>query len=310
MWHVVGDGAIGMALAHGLHAGGVHVTLAGRQGSNGPRTLEYRRLEEAPITWSCPFTTSTDAGEVERLVLAVKSFSVRDVLAAWRPRLIPGARVVFLQNGTDFLDPEDVPDRVLQVHVVNTGFAAYRSGDDAVVQTATSRVWVGDDHGSAAPSEESLRRDLDVLRRAGLELEWTADIDAHRWLKIAINAVINPLTVLFDCLNGGILATSEPEQLMDRLCAEGQATLDAIGGPGFGGDSVAASTRRIIDATSENVSSMLADFRRASTRHELDYINLPLIRAAERHGVDVPGHREVYRRVVERFRGNTVPGSD
>jgi 2-dehydropantoate 2-reductase len=164
---------------------------------------------------------------------------------------------------------------------------------------------VGDEEGSARPEPETAA-DLDLLAKAGINCEWTSDIDQHRWVKIAVNAVINPLTVIFDCNNGELLRNTESIELMSALYKETSALFKEIGVP-HGEEDLRELTESILQATHENISSMLQDYRDGPGRNELEYIMSPLIREAAKHEIDVPVLLEVESRANARFKATATP---
>ncbi|MDA7668685.1 2-dehydropantoate 2-reductase [bacterium] len=304
-WHLVGGGAVGMALAHRLHGTGEPVRLVTRTPRPDPVELVYHDGDGPPVTWSCPTTSPTadvpaSGRSVHRLVIATKAYSVGDVLDVWGPRLVPGARVFFLQNGIGFRRSGDLPEDVHALDAVNTGFAAFRSDERTVTQTGDEPFQIGDAIGRSTPAVDSIVNDLDQLNRAGIEAIWTPVIREHQWLKIAANAVINPLTAIFGCRNGVLLERAETSDLVDSLCVENDRVLESLGF-GAAGRGLLERTRHIIRATASNVSSMLTDLNRGDGRSELDFINGALLRAATEHGVEVPVNRSVHDRAAERF---------
>ena len=305
IWNLVGDGAVGMALAHRLQATGESVQLVARRPLPDPVELVYRDGDGSSVTWSCPTASSTEGSvasgrSVHRLVIATKAYSVGEVLDAWGPRLAPGARVFFLQNGIGFRRPGDLPEDVHALDAVNMGFAAFRSGERTVTQTGNEPFQIGDAIGRSTPAVDSIIDDLDHLNRAGIEAIWTPSIREQQWLKIAANAVINPLTAIYGCRNGVLLDRAETSDLVDSLCVENDRVLQSIG-LGAAGRGLLERTRHIIRATAANVSSMLTDLNRGDGRSELEFINGSLLRAATEHGVEVPVNRSVHDRAAERF---------
>ena len=294
-----------MALAHRLHATGEPVRLVTRTPCPDPVELVYRDGDGPPVTWSCPTTSPSEespaAGRtVHRLVVATKAYSVGEVLDVWGPRLASGARVFLLQNGTGFRRPGDLPEDVHALDVVNTGFAAFRSGERTVTQTGHEPFQIGDAIGRSTPAVDSIVDDLDCLNRAGIEAIWTPSIREHQWLKIAANAVINPLTAIYGCRNGVLLDRAETSDLVDSLCVENDRVLESLGF-GVASPGLLERTRHIIRATGSNVSSMLTDLNRGDGRSELEFINRQLIRAADEHGIEVPVNRSIHDRAVEAF---------
>ena len=305
-WCIAGNGAIGMTLAWHIHNAGQRVCLLTREEQPNPLKLKYQFNDEKPSTWSCPTQSQPEKGtSIPRLIVATKAFSVAKVLETWAPALAQNARVYFMQNGRDFL-PEGALSPSHHAHfIVNSGIAAYRLDANSVVQTATKPIHVGDEEGSARPEPETAA-DLDLLAKAGINCEWTSDIDQHRWVKIAVNAVINPLTVIFDCNNGELLRNTEAIELMSALYKEATALFKEIGVP-HGEEDLRELTESILQATHDNISSMLQDYREGSGRNELEYIMSPLIREAAKHEIDVPVLLEVESRANARFKAAATP---
>lgn len=98
--------------------------------------------------------------------------------------------------------------------------------------------------------------------------------------KLAVNAVINPLTVLFDCRNGELLENFYIVQTMRVVLWEVAQVLCALPAiAGVSGREVRFSPERLYDvvikvarATGDNWSSMLQDVRNGK-QTEVDYIN-------------------------------------
>ena len=299
-----------MALAHRLQATGESIRLVARTPLPDPLELVYRDGDGPSVTWSCPTTSptadSSAAGRfVDRLAVATKAYSVAEVLDVWGPRLAPGARVFFLQNGIGFRRPGDLPEDVHPLDAVNTGFAAFRSGERTVTQTGNEPFRIGDAAGRATPATGTIDEDLSRLARAGIRATWTPAIREHQWGKIAANAVINPLTAIFGCRNGVLLEREETSDLVDSLCTENTRVLEALGFPAVG-EGLLERTRHIIRATASNVSSMLTDLNRADGRSELEFINGRLIRTAEEHGVEIPTNRSIHDRAAEAFAASRI----
>ncbi|GHB08337.1 putative 2-dehydropantoate 2-reductase [Salinicola rhizosphaerae] len=278
---IVGAGALGRLFAARL-ASRHTVTLIGRsgpvhrlswQGSGGA----YQQLE---------FGT-TDGAPPDIVMIATKSY---DVLAALEPlteRIPATTPLLLIQNGFH-AQPRlhDLwPGPVL---CATTTEAAYRPAPPSefdVVHAATGHTWIGDLAGCHLPLSA---RVADALVATGITATACADIRQRLWQKLAINAVINPLTARDRVLNGALLAPAYDSEIAslvgeiaDLMAAE------SIAPPESGWRALVDG---VIDATANNRSSMLQD-RLAGRRTERDAILGPLLDAAKRHHLKAPALR-------------------
>ena len=299
-WFIAGGGAIGLALASRLHLDGQSVGLLGRDGENGSLEVRYSDVDGIHHDLEIPFTRPDAGGSVGRLLIATKAFSVREVLRTWGSSLDPAARLFLLQNGIGFHDPGELPGGIRHLFTVNAGFTAYRDEHGTVVQTACSEVMVGESGVSVPVPDGTIERDLAALESAGLRLRWTTDIDDRRWIKLAVNAVINPLSVIHGCRNGEIPERDGADAAIRGMCGESARVLERMG-IDFSAEDIRREVLRVAGHTARNYSSMHQDHRRGDGLNELRYINLPLIEAGDRHGLDMSTHRSVYERTSSIF---------
>ncbi|KAJ4485047.1 ketopantoate reductase-like protein [Lentinula edodes] len=149
--------------------------------------------------------------------------------------------------------------------------------------------------------------------------------------KLAVNAVINPLTALMGCKNGEIFQTREAHSMLFRICQEASDVFKAemvAEAKGFMNtadteagvdvlldripevltrESLMQECLRVAKATKNNISSMLADIRSgASSGTEIDYINGRLIELGHAYNVPVPFNTALVRLV--RMRSKLVSG--
>ena len=118
------------------------------------------------------------------------------------------------------------------------------------------------------------------------------DLHLAQLEKLAINSIINPLTVLLDGRNGMLLFNYALSRTMRLLLAETSLVLRSLpelrGTPNlrlrFGPDRLETLVVSACNATAQNVSSMLADVR-AGRQTEIRYINGYVVRRGEEMGI-------------------------
>ena len=157
-------------------------------------------------------------------------------------------------------------------------------------------VWLGDPDDPRPPAW------LDELQRAGIAHQWSTDILARLWRKLALNCAINPLTVLHDCRNGGL---SEHPAEVAILCTELTELLQRCGQPAAA-DNLHEEVQRVIHATAANYSSMHQDVA-LGRRTEISYLLGYACAAAQRHGLQLPHLQHVQQRLLEHLQARGLP---
>ncbi len=262
---VIGCGAVGAALSVEAARGGADVHVITRSAAGCARRLvEVRGLGSAPVN-VCGWADAPREADV--LVFATKAYDVsaavsQSLSAGLRPRL-----AVSVQNG---LGPLEVVEEAFQssagalVYLGLTRLDACRA-----LYTGGRRVVLGC---RGYCDEGALRGLADALASAGLEAEVVGarDFEGERWVKVAVNTAINPLTLVTWSRNGRIAT----DQLL-REAAAAVASETGRVGAALGvelPEDPAEATIRTARETSENCSSTVQDVANGR-RTELDYLN-------------------------------------
>jgi len=277
-WYVLGGGSMGSLAAHYLQQAG-WPTLAANRGQ------QTRRL-----TW--PNGTSTqlclpadDQETITHLLLATKGPSTRAALAPLLPRLAPSGVLVRLQNGMGTLAKASLPAAWQRLEAITTN-AAWRNQQHITVVAENNTVM-----GTDGPPPCWFA----TLKRHWPGLSWQADITFHQWLKLTVNAVINPLTALYDCPNGALLSQPTAHAHMQQLAAECDAVAQHLF-PHWPMDTYTRAAA-VAQATANNCSSMRADFL-AQQETEVAYITGFLLTTAAQHQLALPTHQALYEQVL------------
>lgn len=259
---------------------------------------------------------------IAELVVCVKAHQTVSALRSIKPRLTPDSTILFMQNGMGTVEevnekvwPEDeATERPHYMVGVNshgihaTGpFSATHAGKGViylgVVPPVSGRLryrtsatdtdadleFAKGDESVALP--ETSRHLLRALTRvpllAATPLPPTA-LHMAQLEKLAVNCVVNPLTVLLDARNDSILHNYALTRVMRLLLAEISLVFvnlpELRGVPGVRGrfavERLEALVVAVAGRTGANLSSMLQDVRRGA-RTEVDYLNGYVVRRAE-----------------------------
>ena len=247
---------------------------------------------------------------IYHLIVATKAPRTAQALKAWAHRLVPESTVLFLQNGLGiidevneqvFPDPKYRPQYMIGVN--SHGLRSRRTFDVVHVGEGTMALGImpqlltrgSEPVQSLSQAPASSRYLLRTMTRTPAFVAVgfpPTDLLQQQLDKLAVNAVINPLTAILDCKNGGIAYSFNITRIMRLILAEVSLVIRALPElQNVPNVNVRFDTLRlerlvvsIAELTSNNDSSMLQDIR-AAKQTEIDYINGYIIRRGEELGV-------------------------
>jgi len=288
---IIGPGAIGCVLAVrlALAPGAVRVTLVDHRADRAAR-LSARPIVVRASDGDCrarvPVHTAPEEPP-DLVILATKAGAARAAAqgaSAWIGR----APLLAVQNGLGVVETvvEALPGATVVAGVLYQAANVLAEGE--VHHAANERILVG--YLGRAP-DEIVRRIAALLESAGLPASAQADIGAHIWGKVLVNAALNPVAALAGVRNGEVASRLSLRALAEVLADEGQAVAEADGVrlPYAGAAEAALETAR---RSAENRCSMLQDLE-AGQPTEIEVLNGAIVRAGERHGVPAPANRAV-----------------
>jgi len=302
-WWVLGQGALGLMLASRLQQHHFSVALKLR-GSATPAlaTKQYHyydytgtpRAGQVPVrkSHSIPIVKA-DSAPPEVILAAIKAYDVAAFIAqyktqSWGQKATPPPQLIMSYNG--MLDDEQRLFDGLNVRHLSTTQAAYVDGD------TVHHTGLGESFISAPLNVEGIDATTDTVVKALQTsippLTPVTDVTRIRWLKLGVNAVINPLTAIHRVPNG---ALAEPRFLMQKqaLCEE-FSDIAAAAGVRIPVADVMQKVSHVIESTAGNFSSMLQDVQ-LQRRTEIDYVTGFLVRKAAQFNIAAPTHQALLR---------------
>ncbi|USG67544.1 2-dehydropantoate 2-reductase [Brevibacillus ruminantium] len=231
--------------------------------------------------------------EADLYLLAVKQTDLDEILP-YLQRIPPRSRVLALQNGmghyerfTEFLDRQ-------QCFFASNTEGARRLSPVEVEHTGTGLLRIGpwDVQENADPTCAAF---VELANHSGFQAVYEQAIKPFAWRKLLANALINPLTALFEIPNGMLLESPYTIQLMRELFEEAASVANSCGEKIEERDW--QEVVKICRNTSRNISSMLQDIRRRN-QTEVNAINGYLVQMGRETGQPTPMHETLLRAVL------------
>ncbi|WP_053375486.1 ketopantoate reductase family protein [Paenibacillus sp. FJAT-27812] len=248
------------------------------------RWMKDQNLKKADYRWVLLTVKQTDLDDrlLERLAQLTNS-PIND-----------GTAMLCLQNGIGHLEQIQSKLPNMPLHAAVTTEGAKRLDSRTVEHTGRGQLWLGKWGENGRKENESLvfpqNMLVSMLQSAGFASFLSNDLENRIFHKLLINAVINPLTAIFDVENGQLPEHPIREKLMRELYAESELILVNAGMsmPKDGWQLIIDVCRQ----TSRNISSMLSDVR-AGRVTEIDAINGGVARLAGKQGLEAPLNRAI-----------------
>jgi 2-dehydropantoate 2-reductase len=223
------------------------------------------------------------------VLVEVKSYDTFDALRPFAGRLRPDAFVLSLQNGLGNLEQmRDALPGHEGILIGTTAHGATMLGPGRIRHAGKGPTVIGDPV-TRADQRFSLVPIQAALAKAGFETTIAANVHSAIWTKLIANVAINPISALTGLRNGELAGDPDLVRLVEQVVNEAVAVMHAVGVPPMV-DDYFAYTRRVMEQTSDNVSSMLQDIHHGR-RTEIDAINGAVARLGSELAVPVPVNR-------------------
>jgi len=218
-------------------------------------------------------------GEMLDIVLVCcKASQCEQALQQWHTAIGPETQIVLLQNG---LGQHDSLSETFPYHAIfaaSTTEGAFRSPPNLITHAGIGQTQWGFYGGEA----QEFKLPLALLKG---DHHWADNIQQVLLDKLAINAVINPLTVKYQCKNAELLSHAQAFSDLKLLCEETETFFHSMGWPlSF---KLFEKAQMIAQLTANNFSSMLQDVKNDRLT-EIDFINGYLLNKATENNLTLP----------------------
>jgi 2-dehydropantoate 2-reductase len=133
---------------------------------------------------------------------------------------------------------------------------------------------------------------LPVFQQSGFDIQTNPDLESVLWGKLLINAIVNPLTAIFEQRNGILISSIESLALMDAMIDEILLLIKKKDIHLPYGDAH-RQVRLAVQQTAENLSSMAQDWKRNAPT-EIDNITGAILKEAQEYRIRMPVNQTIY----------------
>lgn len=274
---LIGAGAVGLCLAAAFMQAGWQVVVCGAR-------ARFPQIEETEGTDTHTYSirhaaTPADIGPCDTAILAVKSHQTQDVSAWISAFNRASATFLVAQNGLGQKErvAAYAPHANILPAIVYFNAQRFVPGRVTLKRIGTYDLCV--------PDDAAAQYFADVLQKGGMRVQVTADMATALWLKLLANITANPITTLTG-RRTGIMQECAIQAAARQIMAEAVKV-----GKAEGAKLTAQHVEDILlwlqTIPAESVTSMLQD-RQAGRELEYEALTGYVVKAAEKHGIDVP----------------------
>lgn len=284
---IIGLGAIGCLISSQIPANTQVYALPSNS------NLNHIKFQLEANKQSKQYTFDVWRGQaLDVIIICCKAIQCLSALDLWQSAISESSQIVLLQNGMG--QHEQVASRFPNntIYAASTTEGAYKKSSTGnsvqhIIHAGHGITQWGY-YGPESRVKEALKLDLSSLQG---QHKWHDNITDVLFSKLAINAVINALTVKYNCPNGDLIHNPVIAQELESLCLETENFFAVVKWPlDF---KLIEKAQFIAEKTAQNISSMLQDIR-AKRETEIDFINGYLLNRAKTINYPLPQHQQLF----------------
>jgi len=213
------------------------------------------------------------------VIVTTKAYDVKIVFEDLKNIVKDDTIFMLIQNGIGIKEEvkDILPNEIIRA-VTGIGAEIIRPGE---VRTSWGKV--------VLENTKSAKKVYEIFSKSTFDTSISDDIKQEEWLKLSINAFVNPLTTLLQ-VRSHMLSKPEIRGLVEKVIDEVLAVAEKVGYP-VQRDKVIKTISRLKQY--KNYSSMYQDVKRGK-KTELDYITGAIIRLAKTYNISVPYNEFLY----------------
>ncbi|SFD88322.1 2-dehydropantoate 2-reductase [Lentibacillus persicus] len=283
---IIGGGAIGLLCAYYFAKSKWEVTVYTRRFEQAQELnrsgLKIRETTNRAKV-KAELLLETKKIDADLIIIAVKQYSLSEIVGQLKTLVEKKQNMLFVQNGMGHIDLiRDLDHKNIFIGVIEHGVLKHSDSEIDHVGKGTTKV---------APFQgkiAALSGQLEGVKQPHFPFEYWDDWYQILADKLLVNAVINPLTALYQVKTGSLVENVHFQKNMKRLFEEAVNILGLKNK-----EEQWRNILRVCHNTAGNRSSMLRDIE-SGKQTEIDAISGYLIERAEDQNKDLPYTRFVY----------------
>ncbi|RLG87696.1 MAG: 2-dehydropantoate 2-reductase [Thermoprotei archaeon] len=288
---IVGIGAIGSLIAYALNLQGIKPLLVFKDKDQVKSFVKSRYKlmlanDVEVVLEGHPVTYENLPENIDVIFICTKAYDFNNALDSTLSKLTSFRLIITCQNGLGSYEyaKKVVGSSKVASLVLNHG--VYRVSTNTFKYVGGGISYLGQEGGRV----NDLLRDVASMLKF-LNVKLVSDITPYRWLKLLVNAGINPITAILRERNEVILKNPYAKNLAFKAVKEGLILANTLNIK-LPEDPISALIK-VAQLTKDNYSSMLQDLI-SKGKTEVDYINGAIVRKAREYGIDAKVNEVLY----------------
>jgi len=306
---IVGQGAIGFLwLSHLQKIADVDVSLRASTDS-WKNQSHYSFSHYNGYSEQADFVYANDVKikQADIIMFCLKAYQIKNAVASLSTLISPVAPLLLCHNGMGVIEQVNSLTLTNPILTLLTTHGCMKASPLHAVHTGIGHSDLGNSSSSTLNQvpQETL---LNLCQKALPTVTWQDNIIEKQWQKLAINCVINPITAMYNIINGDIQKTVYRKLIQDiinEIVAVVGVECSKTGGSKlflqneFTREKLLATVLTVAEATKNNCSSMRADIL-AKKPTEIDYINGYIVQLAQKNSLKAPINEMLWQAIQQR----------
>ena len=273
---VLGAGKIGKLIASNLKNTNFNTVLISRKINSPIRFNLHTKCEKKSFELNCKKPSSIHY-YFDFVWITTKAQNAYDALQSIQKNINTDTVIILSQNGLGFHEPISniFPKNTILLAPISYGVRMI--GDNDIASSMQGLVMVGNYQGILAAKQKDA-----IFQNINLNIKWSLEIYKEIELKFAVNCIINPLSVIYNCSNGELLLKPGFQDISENLANEISKCLTSK--DTISKEKILTKLHIILKNTSNNISSTLSDYKNR-TQNELDFLNRHLTKLASKNSI-------------------------